>query len=135
MERRIPIHRCKCRFPRLPTPRRRCSPARHQQIAAAFAIVPPAPTPTSTTLGSSASSVYYGQTVTLTATLSRSDGGGTVAPPTAPSPSPAAGRSRPHSSAVGGRRCARRSFPAGTYGLTATYTGDPGTRRRARRRR
>ena len=89
-----------------------------------FAIAPPTPAPTTTTLSTSPSSVTYGQTVTLTATVSRSDGGGTVGFLNGSSTITGCGSVTP--SLVGGSWQAQcsTSFAAGTYPLTADYTGD-----------
>jgi alpha-tubulin suppressor-like RCC1 family protein len=89
-----------------------------------FAIAPPTPAPTTTTLSTSPSSVSYGQTVTLTATVSRSDGGGSVGFSNGSSTITGCGSVTP--SLVGGSWQAQcsTSFAAGTYPLTAAYTGD-----------
>ncbi len=89
-----------------------------------FAIAPPTPAPTTTTLSTSPSSVSYGQTVTITATLSRSDGGGTVSFANNSNTITGCGSVTP--TLVGSTYQAQcsTSFAAGTYPLTATYTGD-----------
>ena len=89
-----------------------------------FAIAPPTPATTTTTLSTSPSSVTYGQTVTLTATLSRSDGGGTVGFSNNSTTIAGCGSVTP--TLVGSTYQAQcsTSFAAGTYPLTATYTGD-----------
>ena len=89
-----------------------------------FAIAPPTPAPTTTTLSTSPSSVTYGQTVTITATLSRSDGGGTVGFTNGATTITGCGAVTPTLVGASGRRMCSTSFAAGTYPLTATYTGD-----------
>ncbi|HUI05158.1 MAG TPA: MBG domain-containing protein, partial [Acidimicrobiales bacterium] len=89
----------------------------------AFSIAPPTPAPTTTTVSTSPPSITYGQTVTITAALSRSDGGGTIS---FSSGSSISGCSAVPIALVGGTYQAQCSttFPAGTYPITATYTGD-----------
>ncbi len=89
-----------------------------------FAIAPPTPAPTTTTLSTSPSSVTYGQTVTITAMISRSDGGGTVSFSNNSTTITGCGSVTP--TLVGGSYQAQcsTSFAAGTYPLTATYSGD-----------
>ncbi len=89
-----------------------------------FAIAPPTPAPTTTTLSTSPSSVTYGQTVTITAVLSRSDGGGTINFSSGALTITGCGSVSP--TLVGGSWQAQcsTSFAAGTYSLTAAYTGD-----------
>jgi alpha-tubulin suppressor-like RCC1 family protein len=90
----------------------------------AFAIAPPTPAPTTTTLSTSPSSVTYGQTVTIKAALSRSDGGGTVS--FANGSNTITGCAAVAPSLVGGsyQAVCPTSFAAGTYPLSATYSGD-----------
>jgi alpha-tubulin suppressor-like RCC1 family protein len=89
-----------------------------------FAIALPTPAPTTTTLSTSPSSVSYGQTVTIKALLNRSDGGGTIDFSSASTTITGCGSVTP--TLVGGswQALCSTSFPAGTYPLTATYTGD-----------
>ncbi len=87
-----------------------------------FAIAPPTPAPTTVTLSTSPSSVSYGQTVTITATISRSDGGGTVGF-TNGSTTICAAVTPTLVGTVWQAQCST-SFAAGTYPLSATYTGD-----------
>ena len=89
-----------------------------------FAIAPPTPAPTTTTLSTAPSSVSYGQTVTIIAALSRSDGGGTIS--FFNGSNPITGCSSVSPALVGSTweaQCST-SFAAGTYPITATYTGD-----------
>ncbi len=90
----------------------------------AFAIAPPTPAPTTTTLSSSPTSVTYGQTVTLTAKVSRSDGGGTYN--FLNGATTISGCGAVPLTLVSGTyqsQCST-SLAAGTYPLTATYSGD-----------
>ena len=89
----------------------------------AFSIAPPTPAPTTTTVSTSPPSITYGQTVTITAVVSRSDGGGTIS---FSNGSSIGACSAVPITLVGSTYQAQcsTSFPAATYPITATYTGD-----------
>ncbi|HTZ10365.1 MAG TPA: MBG domain-containing protein, partial [Acidimicrobiales bacterium] len=89
----------------------------------AFAIGAPTPAPTTTTLAVSPTSATYGQTVTITATISRSDGGGSVS---FSNGSTISGCNAVPLTLVSGsyQAVCSTSFAAGSYALSATYTGD-----------
>ncbi len=89
-----------------------------------FAIAPPTPAPTTVTLSTSPSSVTYGQTVTITATVSRSDGGGTVGFTNGVTTISGCAAVTPALVGTVWQAQCSTSFAAGTYPLSASYTGD-----------
>ena len=85
------------------------------------------PTPSATTVIASSNPSTYGESVTFTAAVSPTDGGGTVAFYVAGSATPISGCGTAVLSLVSGNyqaTCETSVLAAGTYSISATYSGD-----------